>query len=189
MTWLIIGVAWWSAVHLFSSIMPRQRAWFVDKLGEGRFKGLFALDIVIALALIIYGWRSADVVPVYSPPLIGSPLVPVLMFISFLLFAAASAPGNIKRFVRHPMLAGMALWGATHLLANGDSRSIVLFGGLGLWALLEIVTINRRDGAWQKADAVPFAKDISTVVATAVIFAIVAYAHQWAFGVPAISGF
>ena len=43
----------------------------------------------------------------------------------------------------------------SHLLANGDGRSIVLFGGLGLWAVVAIVAINRRDGAWQKPEPQP----------------------------------
>ncbi|MDX1507705.1 MAG: NnrU family protein [Woeseiaceae bacterium] len=188
MSVLIVGVLLWSVVHLLPSLMPAQRARLLAALGENKYKGLFSLALVVALVLIVVGWRNAEVRAVYHPPLYGSPVITLLMFVSFLLFAAASAPGNIKRWLRHPMLTGMALWGATHLLANGDNRSIVLFGGLGLWAVVEIVTVSRRDGAWQKAAAVPFSKDVMTVVATAVIFAAVAYGHRWLFGVPAIPG-
>ncbi|MFQ5610476.1 MAG: NnrU family protein, partial [Woeseiaceae bacterium] len=65
MTWLTIGVALWSVVHLFPSVMPAQRASLVEKTGEKQFKGLFALEMVIALGLIVYGWRTAAVEPVY----------------------------------------------------------------------------------------------------------------------------
>ena len=188
MIWLIIGVLLWSVVHLFPSVMPAQRARLQQALGEAKYKGLFSLDTVIALVLIVIGWKNAEVQAIYNPPLYGSPIVTALMFVSFLLFAAASAPGNIKRFIRHPMLTGMALWGVAHLLANGDNRSIVLFGGLGLWAIIEIVMISRREGEWQKAKAVPVAKDVMTVVATSVIFAIVIYGHEWLFGVPPLPG-
>ena len=188
MSWLIIGVLLWSVVHLIPAVAPAQRAKLVGALGENKYKGLFSLALLIALALIIVGWRSAEVRAVYAPPLYGSPVITLLMLLSFLLFAAASAPGNIKRLLRHPMLTGMALWGATHLLANGDNRSIALFGGLGLWAIVEIIAVSRRDGAWRKPAAVPLSKDVMTVVATAVIFAIVAYGHKWLFGVPAIPG-
>ena len=44
-------------------------------------------------------------------------------------------PNNVKRLLRHPQLTGVALWGIGHLLANGESRSIILFGGLGAWAI------------------------------------------------------
>ena len=73
----------------------------------------------------------------------------------FILFFAAYPPTNVKRLLRHPQLTGVALWGVGHLLANGESRSIVLFGGLTLWAIAEIVVINRRDGARDKPAPVP----------------------------------
>lgn len=168
--------------------MPNARTRLIDKLGNGPYRGLFALDIVIAMVLIVVGWRSTDVQFVYVPPLYGSPIVSALMFASFILFAAADAPGNIKRFLRHPMLTGAVVWSVAHLLANGDNRSIVLFGGIGLWALVEIVLITRRDGEWVKPAAVSPAKDAMTVVASAVIFGIVLYLHKFLFGVPALPG-
>jgi len=185
-TLLIIGVVMWSVVHLFPSLLPGVRQKLIDKLGGGRYRGLFALDIVIALVLIVLGWRSAVVEPVYSPPLYGSPVISAMMLLSFILFAAASAPGNIKRYLRHPMLSGMAVWAGAHLLANGDNRSVVLFGGLGLWAIIEIVTISRREGAWEKPGAVAFSKDLMTIVASAALFAVVAYLHEKVIGVSAM---
>lgn len=186
MTLLVIGVVLWTVVHLFPSVMPRARAGLIEKLGENRYKGLFALDLVIAIVLMVIGWRSAGFEPVYNPPLYGSPIVSAIMLLSFILFAAASAPGNIKRFIRHPMLTGMAAWSFAHLLANGDLRSVILFGGLGAWALISIVTISKRDGQWQKPTAVPFAKDLMTIVASAALFALVAYFHKSVFGVSAM---
>ncbi len=110
------------------------------------------------------------------------------MLVSFVLFAAANAPGNIKRFIRHPMLAGMFVWGAAHLLANGDNRSVALFGGLSVWAIVSIVLISRRDGAWEKPPALPFMKDVTTVIASAALFGVVLYLHNFLFGVPVIPG-
>ncbi len=188
MAFLIAGVVLWSLVHLYPAVLPSSRARLVDKLGPGTYRGLFSLDIVIALVLIIIGWRMADVRPVYTPPLYGSPLVTGLMFVSFLLFAGASAPGNIKRVLRHPMLLGMLTWSVAHLLANGDSRSIVLFGGLGLWAVLSMLLINRRDGEWQRPAAVAASKDVMTVAVTLVIFGLALYLHDFVIGVSALPG-
>lgn len=189
MAFLIAGVALWSVVHLYPAILPGNRTRLVDKLGANAYRGLFSLDIVIALVLVIVGWRMADVRPVYAPPLYGSPVVTGLMFISFLLFAGASAPGNIKRVLRHPMLLGMLTWSVAHLLANGDNRSIVLFGGLGLWSIASIVLINRRDGGWQRPAAVPASKDAMTIVATLLIFGLATYLHRFVIGVSALPGF
>ncbi len=185
---LICGVLLWSCVHLFPSVMPGVRSALITKLGNKPYRGLFALDIVIALALIVIGWRMADVRLLYVPPLHGSLVVPALVFVAFALFAAANSPGNIKRLLRHPMLTGVVIWSGAHLLANGENRSVVLFGGLGAWALLSMFLINRRDGARVRPPAAPVARDAITVLASGVLFGIVLYFHKSLFGVPALPG-
>lgn len=188
MAFLVAGVALWSLVHLYPAVLPHSRVRVIDRLGANTYRGLFSLDIIIALVLIVIGWRTAEVRPVYAPPLLGSPIVTGLMFVSFLLFAGASAPGNIKRVLRHPMLLGMLTWSVAHLLANGDNRSIVLFGGLGLWAVLSMLLINRRDGAWQRPAAVAASKDAMTVAGTLLIFGLAIYLHRFVIGVSALPG-
>ena len=188
MTLLVIGVLIWSATHLMPSVMQGMRGSLIGRLGEKPYRGLFSVIILLALVLMVLGWRSAVQQVIYTPPLYGSFVVTALMFISFFLFAAASAPGNVKRILRHPMLIGTIVWSAAHLLANGDNRSVVLFGGIGLWALISIITINRRDGVWTKPAAVPVAKDAMTVVGTAIIFAIVLYLHELVLGVSPLPG-
>lgn len=188
MTILIIGVLLWTFVHLFPSLMPNARANAIAALGNNTYRGLFALAIVISLVGIVVGWRTADIQPIYAPPLYGSIVVTVLMFASFVLFAAANAPGNIKRYLRHPMLTGALVWGIAHLLANGDKRSLVLFGGIGLWSLISIILISRREGEWQRPAAVSAAKDAMTIIGSAVIFGIVIYLHKFLFGVSSLPG-
>ena len=77
----------------------------------------------------------------------------------------------------------MIVWGIAHLLANGESRSIILFGGLTLWAVAEIVLLNRRDGAWEKPAPAPRKKDVIAVVAGVVVYFVFAHLHGWLFGV------
>jgi len=188
-TLLITAVLLWSALHLFPSLLPGAREGLIKRLGAGPYRGLFALSIVASIVLMVFGWKSAVIEAVYVPPLAGSPIITGMMLLSFILFAAANAPGNIKRFLRHPMLSGMALWSGAHLLANGDNRSIVLFGGLGVWAIVAMLTINKRDGARENPAAVAFPKDLMTIVAAAVIFAIVTYFHESVIGVSPLPGF
>jgi uncharacterized membrane protein len=183
LTLLIIGVVLWSALHLFPALLPETRGRLIERLGNSRYRGLFALSIVIALVLIVFGWRNTVVEPIYAPPLYGSPLITGMMLLAFILFAAANAPGNIKRFLRHPMLAGMLVWAGSHLLANGDNRSVVLFGGMGVWAIVAMLAINLRDGAWEKPAAVAVSRDLMTIVAATAIFAIVLYFHAAVIGV------
>lgn len=181
---LILGVLLWAFVHLFPSLMPEARGKLMDRLGEGPYKGLFALDLVIAILLMVFGWRSAMPEMVYAAPTAGAPIVTwVLVAIAFVLMGAANVPTNIKRVLRHPMLTGVAVWGVAHLLANGDSRSLILFGGLTVWAAVAIVTISRRDGAWEKPEAVPVQKDLVLAVIGVVLTGVVAYFHEYLSGI------
>lgn len=188
MTLLISGVIFWSIVHLMPSLAPGVRATLVAKLGEWPYKGLFAIDIIIALTLIIYGWKTATPAEIYVPPLYGSPIPLVLLAAAMLLFIASALPNNLKHYIRHPQMTAVLLWSIAHLLTNGDSRSVVLFGGLGLWSIAEMLLINRRDGDWQKPPATAFSKDVITIIVAIAVFKAVGYFHLTLFGVPAISG-
>lgn len=183
---LLIGVVLWSLVHLYPALLPASRQRLLDKLGEGPYKGVFALGILAGIALIIVGWRSITPAAIYSPPLGHSLLMSLLVLAAFILFAASAFPGNIRRFIRHPQMTATILWGVAHLLSNGSNRAVVLFGGLTIWAVLEIVFINRRDGAWEKPGEAPVSKDVIAVVAGIAIYVLVASFHESIFGVPAL---
>jgi uncharacterized membrane protein len=186
MTLLIAGVVLWSIAHLVPAAAPRVRANLADKFGEGLFKGLFALDIIIALVLIVFGWKAATPTAIYAPPMYGSAIPSAFLIMAFVFFVASATPNNLKRYVRHPQMTAVLFWSVGHLLSNGDSRSIVLFGGFAIWALLEMFFINRRDGQWQKPAAVPRVKDVITAAVAAGAFAALAYFHTGLFGVSPI---
>ncbi len=188
MAMLTAGVLLWACAHLFPSLAPEARARLMEKPGEKPYKGMMALILVAAILLMVFGWRSVQPEALYAAPTAGTPMVTTaLMLLSFILLGAANAPSNIKRFLRHPMLTGVIVWAVAHLLANGDNRSAVLFGGLALWAVTAMFTINRRDGEWQKPDPVPLSKDAVLVVIGAVLTAVVAYFHEYLSGVPIVS--
>jgi uncharacterized membrane protein len=90
--------------------------------------------------------------------------------------------------VRHPQLMGVAVWGLSHLFTNGDLRSLVLFGGLGVWAVIEIVALNRRDGAWEKPEALPLVAGVKPLVAGVIAYALLVYAHPYLAGVSIYPG-
>ena len=183
MIWLVIGVLLWSAAHLFPSAGVSARSRLLERLGEGPYMGGFALTILVSVGLMVMGWRSAVPVGVYAAPTWGATLALPLMFVALLLFAASGMETNLKRLIRHPQLSGMALWAGAHLLANGDRRSLVLFGGLGVWAVLAMLSINRRDGAWERPEARPMAGEWRPVVAAVVTFVVLFLAHPYIAGV------
>ena len=83
-------------------------------------------------------------------------------------------------------MAGTLLWAATHLLTNGDSRSLVLFGSFAVWALLEIILCNRRDGPRSELPAASARFDLIAVVIGGLAWAVLGHFHLKLFGVSPI---
>lgn len=186
MALMALGLIIWTGIHLFPSLAPTQRQRVIERIGEAPYKGLFALLILVGLILIVVGWRSSVPSMVYVPPIGLRHPAMLLVVIAFILFAASHLPTRIKRYIRHPQLAGVALWALAHLMANGDSRSVLLFTVLGIWALVSMVTLNRRDGVWIKPGPPAVWREAIPVVAGVLVAAIVVKLHPYLSGVSLI---
>ena len=81
------------------------------------------------------------------------------------------------------MLTGVFVWATAHLLVNGTTRALVLFGGLGAWAILEIVLINRREGAYTKPDKPDFSEELRGTFISAGFLLIILFLHPYFAGV------
>jgi uncharacterized membrane protein len=182
MTRLALGVLLWGFVHFLPAIAVEFRKRLIGKLGENPYKGIFTLLMALAIYLIISGWKAATVENLYLPPEWGRHAAALLVLVGFVLFFAPYPATNIKRILRHPQLTAVACWGVGHLLANGEIRSLVLFGGMALWALAEMVFLNRRDGAWVRLDPVPVRNDVILAGAGVLVYIVIAASHQWLFG-------
>ncbi len=186
MSLLIAGIILWFVAHSFPATAPTQRNALVEKLGEKPYRGVFALVILASLLMIVFGWKSAVPATVYQPPM-GPGIVPsVLVLIGLILFFASQMTGHIRRILRHPQMAGTIVWAVAHLLTNGDSRSVALFGGMAVWAVFEIVMINRREGPGGEAPPVSGKFDLIAIVVGGIVFALVGHFHLSLFGVAPI---
>jgi uncharacterized membrane protein len=181
---LLAGVLLWSVLHVLPAAMRGPRQSLIDRLGEGGYKGLFSILMLAAVALMVFGWRGASPQHVYMPPQALKPVAIGLTVLGFVLMAAANHPTRIGRVVRHPQLTGVLLWAVAHLLANGDSRSLLLFGGLGAWCVLEILLINRRDGARVKPEPPSWKVEVIGVAIGLAVAGVFIGVHPWIAGVP-----
>jgi uncharacterized membrane protein len=181
---LALGILLGAITHLLPALAVDFRRKLVDRMGENPYKGLFALLTFAAIWLIVSGWKSVPPANLYLPPEWGRHAAALLVLLGWIGFFAPYPPNNIKRLLRHPQLTGVVFWGVGHLLANGESRSIVLFGGLTVWAVLEILLINRREGERSKPPAAPLKNDVLLVIFAVAVYAVFAFfAHPWLFGV------
>ncbi|MDA9008966.1 NnrU family protein [Alphaproteobacteria bacterium] len=182
MTLLIAGVLIWAVAHFFPIVAANQRGALISAIGQGPYKGLFALTIVGSIVLMVLGWRGSEFVAVYDSPSWARHVTMLLMFVAFLLFGASAYPSSIKRVLRHPMLSSVVVWAAAHLLSNGDQSSILLFGGLGLWALISIFLTNKRDGEWEKPEAGSTVRQLRGLVISIIVLVIVMFLHPYFTG-------
>lgn len=168
---LILGILLWVLPHLFKRLAPRRHLMMMPQ-ARPMVAGLVAVGVV----LMVIGYRMAAVVPLYAPlPGMGH-ANNTLMLISVYLFGVGGARSLLIDKIRHPMLWGMVLWAGAHLLVNGDLASVVLFGSLGLWAVAEMVLINRA-GPWKRPKPGSVKGDIKNLIGTAAIFALIAWIH------------
>lgn len=187
MTLLILGLVLWTVAHVFKAVAPARRAALTASLGEGPSKGLFAALIALSLVLMILGYRAAPIDPVWTPPAWGQHLNNLLMLFSVALFGAGSSKGKARSLLRHPQLTAVVVWAAAHLLVNGDAASLVLFGGIAIWALANMALINARDGAWVRPEPGPLKGDLRLAIIALVLYGIIAAIHTW-LGYPVFPG-
>lgn len=187
MALLILGLLLWSGMHLFKALAPQARTRIVERIGFAPYRVLFALLLVAALVLIILGWRATPPVSLWLPPVGLRHVTHLLMPIAVIGFLSSRLPTDIKQVIRHPQLAGVKLWAFAHLLANGEQRSVILFGGLLAWAVAEMIVINRRDGAWQKPPRVGWGRTLASAAFGLIVTALLIWAHPWFAGMPAIA--
>lgn len=171
---LIVGVALWWLPHFFKRIAPARRA----AMGNGG-RGAVALALLLSIVLMVIGFRAAPVDDLWYPPAFMRHLNNLLVLIAIWMMSPAGQKGRVLNRVRHPMLVGFSLWAAAHLLVNGDLASVILFGGLLLWALAEIVVINRAEPAWTPSTPGTLAKDAMFMAASVVLLVVIGYVHAW----------
>lgn len=186
--WALVGFV---LIHIGLSATGL-RARLVAAIGEGPYRAMFSLASIALLVWLIaaYGDMRADPFDplneaLWSPPdwmrwpaiVIGlfgvalgvtGVLTPGPTFAGFESRALAQPePGRgVLRITRHPFLWGVAFWALAHLMTNGERFAVMLFGALGVMALLGARSIDRKGRArdpeaWSRFEAVssnaPFA--------------------------------
>lgn len=141
------GLLVFLGVHSVRIVAPgwrdaRRAAW-----GEGRWKAGYSLLSALGLVLIVWGYSLARQapVPLWPSPLWTRHLAALLTLPAFVLLALSQVPGHsLRSRLAHPMLLGVKLWAAAHLLANGTVADASLFGAFLAWAVLDFRSARGR---------------------------------------------
>jgi uncharacterized membrane protein len=191
LTVLVLGLVVFIGAHALT--MARgARAGVITRTGEVPYKIVYSLVAILGVVLIGWGYaqyRATGWVQIWNPPGFMRHVTVALMWPSIVCIAAAYSPGHIKKTLKHPMLVGVKLWAFAHLLANGDLGSIVLFGGVLAWAVVDRSSLKRRTdpgappipiGGWKN--------DVVAVVAGTLVYLALGFVfHPLVIGVPAFT--
>jgi uncharacterized membrane protein len=188
---LILGLIVFIAPHVLVT-QREMRASMIGRVGEGTYKLLFSLASIIGVVLIGWGfarYRATGWIDIWYPPAWTRHITVALVWPAIILVIAAYIPGNIKRTLKHPMLAGVKLWAFAHLLSNGDLGSIVLFGSILAWAVYDRISLKRRTDPGAPPIPVGDLRNdvIAIVVGTLVYLVLGFYFHPYVIGVPAFA--
>lgn len=174
MTLIILGLLLWWGAHLFKRLTPARRA----ALGDAG-KGLVTVGVLAGLVLMVVGYRGVEHIDLWYPPAFLTHVNNLLMLLAVYLFAASGMKTRITRVIRHPQLTAVKIWAVAHLLVNGDLASVILFGGLLAWAVVEVILINRAEPRPVPNPPAPAGKEIGAVLGALLATAAIGWVHDW----------
>jgi uncharacterized membrane protein len=146
------------ALHMVPA-WPTLRQRLITMLGRRAYFGLYSLLSIVALIWVFQAALALDFIPLWEPApwqawttfiLAPSGVFFVLagLFsenpLSISIFQGNARKGAIVSVTRHPVLWGFLFWAVGHVVANGDLRSLVLFGGFALFALGGFFMVEKR---------------------------------------------
>jgi uncharacterized membrane protein len=185
---MILGLVLFFGVHTLTT-QREVRARVIAASGEGGYKIGYTLVSLLGFVLIVWGfahYRAAGMWEIWTPPTALKHLAVALMLPAVILVVASYIRGRIYTRLKHPMLAGIKLWAAAHLLANGDLGSIILFGSFLGWAVFDRISLKHR--ADSGAPPIPVggpSNDLIAVAVGLVAYLALAFAfHPVVIGVP-----
>ena len=190
MTLLIAGLVLFIVTHLIRPFAPGLRNAGIAALGRPAWMALHGILSLASLALIAYGFveaRANGGAILYSPPTFMAHIALTLMLIaSICLFAGFLPAGHIRTKLKFPILVAIKIWALAHLLANGESYSVLLFVTILAWAVILRITLKKRIAAGEtKLPVFVSAKNdlISVVVGVALYIVTLFWLHEWLIGV------
>jgi len=143
----LLGLLIFLGIHSVSIVNESWRNRMVVVIGEWPWKGVYSLVSLVGFVLIIwgYGLSRIDSFDLYTPPLWLHYISLLLLLPVFPLLLAAYLPGRIKSLTRHPMLLATGFWAVGHLLANGSSVNVILFGSILAWTVVDRLSVENRE--------------------------------------------
>lgn len=190
MTLLVAGIVLFIATHLVRPFAPGLRAAAIDRLGKPAFMAIHGIVSLLSAVMMVYGFidaRENGGTMLYFPPPFMAHITLTLMLIASICLVAGFLPaGYIRTKLKFPLLVAIKIWALAHLLANGESYSVVLFLAILAWAVVLRISLKKRiaSGETKLPVFVSARYDvIAIVVGVALYVAIALKLHELLIGV------
>ena len=221
---VIAGIAFCGSHVLLSS--TGLRGSLRDQLGERGFLAVYSLTALVTFAWFLMAYAHAPTILLWPRqmwmalvPIVAMPLATILLVAGYTTpnptavgmeraaRADDPAPGML-RVTRHPVMWAIGLWAISHMIANGDLRSLLFFGAFAALSLGGTLLIDRKKrlalgSNWSRLAEVtsnlPFAalgtgrtrlrwRDISLLrlIAGLLLYAVLYNAHALIAGAPVV---
>lgn len=222
---LILAAVLFVVTHLGISSTPL-RGMLVKGIGDRGYLGLYSLIAFATLIFLVIAFNdSTQTQFLWGPdlalrwvPLVTLPIAFIFMLGGFLTRnpTAVGQEAQVKvigegsglvRITRHPFQWAVVLWSTSHIVASGDTASLVFFGSLGIVSLLGTFLMDRKKAVQLGADWNTFANATSNIPFAAILsgrnrlvvaelwqpvvigiagYALLLWGHEFVSGVPLI---
>ncbi|MEZ8284231.1 NnrU family protein [Vibrio splendidus] len=182
----IFGLVLFLGIHSISIFAESLR----DRLAAKNliaWKGFYALISIMGVILIGKGYAELRLEPtlIYVTPFWFRHITYLVMLPAMILFVAPYFPGRIGQFIKHPQLMAVKLWAISHLLVNGMLADVILFGSFIIWAILDIISMKKREPRPIPRLKVSKINDlISVVIGIALAVVMIFFLHGKLIGMP-----
>jgi uncharacterized membrane protein len=183
---LLVASVLFLATHFGLSALPLRNR-LLHSLGEKTFLAVYSLIAVVTIAWMVAEYNAAPMQVLWTAPgfLRRAPIV--LMPFAFILvvcgvtmrnptsvgaerlIGAEDSVRGILRVTRHPVMWGITLWAATHLLVNGDTAALIFFGAMLLLAFGGTFAIDHKKRGALGEDWARFARVTSHLPFAAIL--------------------
>ncbi len=143
-------------------VRPPVRPWLLARLGRRGFAAAYSALSLAVLAWLVVAAGRAPYLPLwYWEPWQNHVVLAVMLPVCLIVALSVGRPNpfsfggahderfdpahpGIVGWLRHPLLAALALWAGAHLVANGDLAHVILFGAFAAFAVFGGRLVERR---------------------------------------------
>jgi len=222
---LVLAVVFLLLSH-FGITSTKLRPWLIERLGAGLYLGAYSVLAFVAFIWLVSAYRRAETILLWPAdgwllwvPILIMPVAALLLIGGLttpnptvagkaLRDKEIAPPSGVLRITRHPMMWAFSLWAFSHIIANGDLASLLLFGAVATLALVGTILIDARyqdrlGAIWttftEQTSSLPFAAIIAgrqqlspgeigwwRVALALGLFVLLLVLHPWLIGVSAV---